>query len=80
MGINKEIKKDFILLGKHIKNLRKQKNLTIKDVSLKTGIRKQYLYKIENGTAYGVYIDKHLLKIATVLQVKMSDLFDFKGK
>jgi len=78
MKINEELKQDFILLGKHIKNLREEKRLTIKDVSLKTRIRVQYLQKIENGIAYGVLIDKHLLKIAIALQVKMSELLNYK--
>ena len=78
MNINEELKQDFILLGKHIKNLREERSLTLKDVSLKTGIRVQYLDKIEKGIAYGVLIDKHLLKIAIILQVKMSELLNYK--
>lgn len=78
MKIDEELKQDFILLGKRIKNLREEKKFTIKDVSLKTGIRIQYLQKIEKGIAYGVLIDKHLLKIAIVLQVKMSELLNYK--
>lgn len=78
MKIDEELKQDFILLGKRIRKLREEKSLTIKDVSLKTGIRIQYLQKIEKGIAYGVLIDKHLLKIAIVLQVKMSELLNYK--
>lgn len=78
MKIDEELKQDFILLGKRIKNLREERKFTIKDVSLKTGIRIQYLQKIEKGIAYGVLIDKHLLKIAIVLQVKMSELLNYK--
>lgn len=51
--------------------------MTIKELSEKTGIRKEYLRKIENGKAYGVLFDKHLLKIAIALNTKISDLFDF---
>ena len=32
-----------LLLGKHIKNLRKEKNITLKEISQKTGIKIQYL-------------------------------------
>ena len=78
MNIDEKLKQDFILLGKHVKNLREEKRLTLKDVSVKTGIRVQYLDKIEKGIAYGVLIDKHLLKIAIVLQVKMSELLNYK--
>ena len=78
MKINEELKQDFILLGKHVKKLREERRLTLKDVSVKTGIRVQYLDKIEKGIAYGVLIDKHLLKIAIVLKVKMSELLNYK--
>ena len=78
MNIKESVKQDFILLGKHIKNLREERSLTLKDVSLKTGIRVQYLDKMESGIAYGVLIDKHLLKIAIILQVKMSELLNYK--
>ena len=78
MNIDEKLKQDFILLGKHIRKLREEKSLTIKDVSLKTGIRVQYLQKIEKGFAYGVRLEKHLLKIAITLQVKMSELLNYK--
>ena len=76
--INEIIKQDFILLGLHIKNLREERNLTIKDIALKTGIRAQYLKKIENGTAYGVRIEKHLYKIAEALSIKFVEIFKFR--
>ena len=78
MKINEELKQDFTLLGKHVKKLREERRLTLKDVSVKTGIRVQYLDKIEKGIAYGVLIDKHLLKIAIVLQVEMPELLNYK--
>ena len=78
MEINDKLKQEFILLGKHIRKLREERNLTLKEVSLKTGIRVQYLQKIENGLAYGVLIQKHLLKIAEALQVKLFKLFDYE--
>ena len=64
-------------MGTHIKNLREERGLTIEDISIKTGIRKEYLRKIEQGKAYGVLIDKHLLKIARVLHVTMYEFFSF---
>ncbi len=78
MKINDKLKQEFILLGKHIRKLREERNLTLKEVSLKTGIRVQYLQKIENGLAYGVLIQKHLLKIAEAFQVKPFKLFDYE--
>ncbi|MBE7702878.1 MAG: helix-turn-helix domain-containing protein [Cyanobacteria bacterium SIG28] len=80
MKINEYFKQKLILLGLRIKQLREERNLTIKDVALKTGIRIQYLQKIEKGLAYGVLIDKHLLKIANALSVKLGELFDFQEK
>lgn len=75
---NEKLKQDFILLGLHIKKLREERNLTIKDVALKTGIRVQYLRKIENGTAYGVKIEKHLHKISKALSINFVEIFKFK--
>ena len=76
--INEKIKQDLILLGLHIKKLREARNLTLKDVSLKTGIRVQYLKKIENGTAYRVKIEKHLYKISKALSINFAEMFNFK--
>ena len=78
MYINEKIKEDFISLGNHIKNLRNIRKLTVKELSLKTGISARYLQKIEKGIAYGVLFDKHLCKIANSLQVKISELLNFK--
>ena len=64
-------------LGVNIQKTREEKQMTIKELSEKTGIRKEYLRKIEDGRAYGVLFDKHLLKIAISLNTKISDLFDF---
>lgn len=64
-------------LGNNIQTLREEKQMTIKELSEKTGIRKEYLRKIECGKAYGILFDKHLLKIAIALNTKISNLFDF---
>ena len=80
MKISKELRRDFILLGLQIKKLRKDRSITLKVLSTKTGIRQQYLQKIEDGKAYGVKIEKHLLKIATSLSVTMAELFNFSDQ
>ena len=80
MKIDENLKQDFILLGLHIKDLREKRNITIKELSKNTNIKPEYLKKIEKGMAYGVLIDKHLIKIATVFQIKLSEMFDFKIK
>lgn len=76
MNISEKIKAAFKQLGKHIQMLREERNISIKELSERTGIRKEYLKKIENGIAYGVILDKHLLKIAKELKVRLSELFD----
>ncbi len=78
MRISEEIKQDFVLLGLHIKKLREERELTIKDVFLKTGISIKYLQKIEKGLAYGVKLDKHLLKIAIAFKTNFSEIFNYK--
>lgn len=78
MNINEKVKQDFMLLGQNIRKLREERNLTIKETSQKTGIRPQYLQKIEAGLAYGVMIEKHLVPLAKVFKIKFHELFDFK--
>lgn len=75
MELKYKIKPILKCLGIHIKNLREEKNITIKELSKKTGIRKEYLVKIERGTAYGVMLNRHLVKIANALNIKLYDLF-----
>ena len=79
MNINEKVKQDFMLLGQRIKKLREERNLTIKETSQKTGIRPQYLQKIEAGLAYGVMIEKHLVPLAKVFKVKFHELFDLNN-
>jgi len=69
--------KSFKLIGKSIKFLREIKNISIKELSDMTKISVKYLTKIENGLAFGMCINKHLLVIANALKVKLSDLFEF---
>ena len=65
-------------LGKHIQKIRLEKGLSVKELSQKSNIRCEYLYKIERGEAYGLKIDGHLYQIADGLQIKLPKLFDFK--
>ena len=77
MGCNKRVKESFTKLGLHIRQLREYRNISIKDLSTQTGIRQEYLKKIENGTAYGILIKRHLVKIAEVFEIKLFELFDY---
>ncbi len=79
MEISKKIKIAFKQLGQQIQNLREERCMDINELSKKTGIRKEYLNKIEKGVAYGVLLEKHLVKIAKALNVKLSELLDFEN-
>ena len=54
-----------------------ERNLTINELAETTRIRKEYLKKIEEGKAYGMQYEKHLLKIAKSLNTKLSVLLKF---
>ena len=71
-------KQKLALLGNHIKKLRENLNITLKKLSEKTGIRISYLKKIEEGSAYGLLINRHLGMIAKALNVNMGELFNFE--
>ncbi len=75
MQYNKIIKQEFKNLGKNIQILREKKNISLLEMAYKTGIRKEYLQKIENGIAYGVLMERHLLRIADALDVSIVNLF-----
>ena len=75
---SERFKQECILLGKHITKLREERSITIKELSIKTGIRPQYLKKIEAGIAYRVSLTKHLLKIVKALKITFSELFRYK--
>ncbi len=77
MKYNENIKNDFIKLGKHIQNLREARKISLKEMSRKTGIRKDYLQKIEKGIAYGITLNTHLIKIANALNVSLVTLFEY---
>lgn len=78
MTNNKIIMQKLKLLGIHIKTLREQRNISISCLAKKTGIKKEYLQKIEKGTAIKISIYKHLFKIANELEINFEQLFDFE--
>lgn len=65
----------FKLLGQNIHNAREKRKITLEELAQKTGIHKQYLFKIERGEAYDVNIT-HCLLIATILKVKIYTLVE----
>ena len=68
---NGEAIKLIKILGKNIQKIRINKNISIKEMSEKTGIREKYLEKIEKGEAIGITTSKIFL-IADALSVKVS--------
>ena len=68
----KDIKK---LLGKRIKELRKEKNLSQDQLSELVGIDSRSISHIENGDTFP---SKSLLEIAKALNVSLPELFEFE--
>lgn len=64
------------VLGEVIKDCRESKNITLKDISDVTGIRKDYLEKIEKGKAPGIKFS-HLFAISYALRVRPEKIFEF---
>ena len=63
----------FFFLGARIKYYREKNELTIDELASKSGLRKQYMEKIESGKAYGLSTTK-FFKIAEALQTTTSNL------
>ncbi len=63
----------FEFIGARIKYYREKCGLTIDELALKSGLRKQYVEKIESGKAYGLSTTK-FFKIAEALQTTASIL------
>jgi len=78
MIIDEKIKVQFKKLGLNIQKIRESKGITISELSEKSGLRKEYLLKIEQGNAYGIQIEKHLVKIAKGLNTTLSQLFEYE--
>ena len=74
-AIDNPFQKERDLLGRTIKKIREQKELTQEDLADKADINVSYLAKIENG-----YVNtsvRYLVKISKGLGVKVKDLFEF---
>ena len=66
-----------LLLGKKIRQLRKEHNWTQDFLSEKLGINSQSLLRIENGKTFPTV--QNLEKIAEVFEIEISDLFNNKS-
>lgn len=73
MKNNTDIKK---LLGRRIKELRKQKKLTQEQFAEKVGVYTRNISKIECGTSF--VTSQTLSKIISVLEIEPMELFNFK--
>jgi len=65
----------LVLLGKQIKKLRKAKKISQLNMSVKLGITREHLSKIERAVAYPSV--KILFSIVDILNIKFRDLADF---
>lgn len=65
------------LLGNRLKEIRQQKNITINELSKKSGLSARYIKKIENGQAFNINI-RHVYLLYTSLElVSIYDLLYF---
>lgn len=80
MELPEKIKRNFVLFGENVKMLREERNMTLKELSQKTGMRVEYLKKIEQGSAYGMRICTHVVKLAKAFNVPVSLMFRFDNK
>jgi transcriptional regulator with XRE-family HTH domain len=69
------MKNILIKFGKHLKQLRKKKNLTQKQFALKSGLHINYIGMVERGERNPSL--KNLSIIAETLNISLSDLMDF---
>ncbi len=72
MSINDE---KLILLGRQLKKLRKSKGFSQLNLSVKLGITREHLSKIERGVAYPSV--KILFEITDILNIEFKELADF---
>lgn len=67
--MEEKVKKALENFGKNIKNFREERNMTIQELSKLTGIRTQYLKKIESGMAKRLNAN-HILIFAKAFNIK----------
>ena len=67
--MEEKYKEIFIKFGKNIKEFRQERNITLQELSELTGIRQQYLKKIEDGKAYRIS-STHVFVFAKAFKIK----------
>lgn len=74
---NTTFEQRMVLLGNRLKEIRQQKNITINELSKKSGLSARYIKKIENGQAFNINI-RHVYLLYTSLElVSIYDLLYF---
>ena len=74
-AINDAQKELLKKLGERVSNIRKEKGLTLEQVSFVTGKDRQSIHKLEKGTFNPSYI--YLIDVCKGLDISMKYLFDF---
>jgi len=71
----RKLSKEDALLAEKIQRVRRERNITQEDLSLKLGRNPSYIAYIETGRR-GLSLPM-VYKLARVLKIKLKDLFDF---
>ncbi|MCQ2754420.1 MAG: helix-turn-helix domain-containing protein [bacterium] len=75
--LSKGQKDIFKLIGKRVKEERELKGWSVEELAQKTGIRKEYIQKIEKGIAYGLAWSKYV-KLTMSFKIPLSELVSEK--
>lgn len=75
MACMQEINEELLILGKHVKDLRKSRKLTLENLCYKNGLEPSTVARIEKGLVEPKYLT--LLKLAKAFNIKLSDLLNF---
>ena len=75
MRLTKKVQNQLKRFGANIAAFRQERGFTIKEFSKVTGIKEEYLKKIEIGKAPGLTMSK-IKRIADFLRISVIDLFD----
>lgn len=70
---------EFIILGKQVSYYRNKFKMSIENLSQKSGIRINYLKKIESGKAIRINLS-HLEKICYAFNIEICELLNFNNK
>ena len=66
---------ELLILGNHVKELRKSRKLTLENLCYKNGLEPSTVARIEKGLVEPKYLT--LLKLAKAFKIKLKDLVDF---